>query len=80
MSEKIGKENEKTVARRYKKQGYTVLNAHDKGFPDLIILQGSTIKFFVEVKGGRHEVHLWQEKYHKKLERMGFKVKIVRLE
>jgi hypothetical protein len=34
---------------------YTVLNTSTKGFPDLIVLKGHNIEFFVEVKGGRHK-------------------------
>ena len=76
MSEKIGKRNEKQVANKYRKQGYQVLNINSKGFPDLIVLDGNTIKFFVEVKGGKHRVHHFQMKTHQKLETMGFTVKI----
>jgi len=63
---------------RARKQGYQVLNSHKLGFPDLIILEGSTIKFFVKVKGGKHKVHPHQEEAQRKLEAMGFQVKTIR--
>ena len=78
MSQKIGKRNEGEVTEDLRRQGYQVLNAHEYGFPDLIVLEGSTIKFLVEVKGGRHKVHPHQEDAHRKLEKMGFQVKTVR--
>ena len=80
MSEKIGTANEEIVAERYRKQGYQVLNMNKKGFPDLIVLDGSEVKFFVEVKGGKHRVHPFQEETHKGLEEMDFHVKTVRIE
>lgn len=79
MSEGIGKANEKMVADRYRKQGYRVLNVNKKGFPDLIVLEGSEVKFLVEVKGGKHKVHPFQEEIHKELEEMGLQVKTVRI-
>jgi Holliday junction resolvase-like predicted endonuclease len=78
MSQEIGKRNEEEVADDLRRQGYQVLNAHEYGFPDLIVLEGTTIKFFVEVKGGRHKVHQHQEDAHRKLEKMGFQVRTIR--
>jgi len=80
MSERIGRANEEAVADRYRKQGYRVLNVNKKGFPDLIVLEGNEIKFFIEVKGRKHRVHPFQEKIHKELEKMGFQVKVARIE
>lgn len=80
MSKKLGRKNEEIVTERYRKQGYRVLNVNKKGFPDLIVLDGSEVKFFIEVKGGKHEVHSFQEETHKELEEMGFQVKTVRIE
>jgi len=79
MSEKIGRLNEEIVAERYRKQGYLVLNVNEKGFPDLIVLKGKEIQFFVEVKGGKHKLHDFQVEFHKRLEKMGFPVKIERI-
>lgn len=80
MSKGLGIENEEIVAERYRKQGYRVLNVNKKGFPDLIVLDGSEVKFIVEVKGGKHKVHSFQEETHRELEEMGFQVKTVRIE
>lgn len=80
MSERIGRENEEKVAESYRKQGHRVLNINKRGFPDLIVLEGREIRFFVEVKGGKHKVHPFQEEIHKKLENMGFQVKVARIE
>ena len=76
----LGIKNERKIARKYRKQGYQVLSVNEKGFPDLIVLKDKEIEFFVEVKTGRHRVHLFQEKVHKKIEKMGFQVRIERLE
>jgi Holliday junction resolvase-like predicted endonuclease len=75
MSEKLGKINEEKAVEYFRKQGYQVLNVNKKGFPDLIILKGKEIQFFVEVKGGRHKIHPWQRHVHNELEKMGFQVK-----
>lgn len=80
MSEKIGRINEETVAERYRKQGYRVLNVNKKGFPDLVVLEGNEIKFLLEVKGGKHEVHSFQEETHEELRKMGFQVRTERVE
>jgi len=77
--QKIGVKNEEKVENYYKNQGYQVLNLNDKGRPDLLIIRDREIKFFVEVKGGRHKIHLWQMEYQKKLEKLGFKTVNVRI-
>ncbi len=79
MSQEIGRTNEETVAERYRKQGYQVLNVNMKGFPDLVVLKGKEIQFFVEVKGGNHEVHSFQRDTHEELKKMGFRVEIERV-
>lgn len=76
----LGIKNERRIARKYGKQGYQVLIVNEKGFPDLIVLKDKEIKFFVEVKTGKHSVHPFQEKVHKEIEKMGFQVRTERLE
>ena len=77
--EQKGRENEMLAAEYYRKQGYSVLNVNEKGFPDLIVLKDGKIEFLVEVKGGSHPVHAFQEELHEQLRRMGLKVKVVRV-
>jgi len=57
----LGIKNERRIARKYGKQGYQVLIVNKKGFPDLIVLKDKEIKFFVEVKTGKHRVHPFQK-------------------
>jgi len=76
---KIGQKNERRIVRKHRKQGYQVLITHKVGFPDMIVLKDKEIRFFVEVKTGRHQVHPHQEGTHKDLQEMGFQVIIERL-
>lgn len=75
-----GKRNEERIANRYRKKGYTILDTNTKGFSDLIVLKGHNIEFFVEAKDGKHKVHSFQETIHKKLEEMGFEVRVERIQ
>lgn len=69
MSQKQGKINESKAKKHYESQGYTVLNQNDKGFPDLLILEGKKLIKFVEVKTPKHSVHKSQSDYLRELER-----------
>ena len=46
-----GEEDENIVQKHFEGEGYVVLNPNEKGFPDLIVVKGRKIIFFVEVKG-----------------------------
>lgn len=74
-----GQQNERKIEEIYRKQGFTVLNLHEKGFPDLLLLKDGKIEAFIEVKGGSHKVHDFQARIHRKLEDLGFKVQVDRV-
>ena len=44
------KDAEKEVKKQFEKEGYTVLNQNDNGFPYLIVVKDGKIIFFIEVK------------------------------
>ncbi len=79
MSEKNGKENEILAIRHYQKQGYTVLNQNDAGFPDLLLLKDKQLVKMVEVKGGGHKLHKHQREYLQNLSDRGFEIETVRV-
>jgi len=75
----LGQLNEKRVEEYYEKQGFKVLDINKLGFPDfIVVLDKSVFKKikFVEVKGGKHEVHWHQSQKLFELSEIGAEVKI----
>jgi hypothetical protein len=84
MGDKMDEEyivDSETIAKEFfEKQGYTVLNINERGFPDLIVLKGKEIQFLVEVKSGDSFLPYIQREYHGKLlANYGFITKLVRV-
>lgn len=72
------KEAESLVKDMFQKQGYTVLNQNDKGFPDLIVIKDGKISFFVEVKAMKKpDLSIYEMWYHQYLNKIGFEVKCI---
>lgn len=77
--QQIGRLNQKRVAEHYENQGYKVFDVNEQGFPDLIVIPDDKIfhkLLFVEVKGGKHEVHWPQSNKLFELSELGAEVKI----
>ena len=77
--QQIGRLNQKRVAEHYENQGYKVFDVNEQGFPDLVVISDDNIfhkLLFVEVKGGKHEVHWPQSNKLFELSELGAEVKI----
>ena len=75
------KDAENEVQKHFEKQGYTVLNQNDKGFPDLIILKNGKIVFFIEVKAmQKPDINIYEMQYHQYLNELGFEVKCINVQ
>jgi len=72
------KDAEDEVKKHFRRQGYTVLNQNDKGFPDLIVLKNGKVRFFVEVKAmQKPDINRNEMQYHQYLNELGFEVKCI---
>ncbi len=71
MGQGVGGGDEDEIARELERRGYRVLDTKEPGFPDFIVLEGKTIRFFVAVRGKERRVG---GDARDRLEAMGFQV------
>jgi Holliday junction resolvase len=74
---KKGRENEEIVSDYYRKKGYQVISTNENGFPDLIVLKGKQVLFFVEVKQQGVRLETVQEETIAKWEKESFETKLI---